>query len=830
MAEEEPIDCRGLSHNPSVIPTCIDASRAFNPGEGCETNRLCYYESPIFIPYDAPCALTGNTIGPHATRCTGMDGPGSRPPTLNYHPLVCVWPLEDEFDADGDIQPWMSLDVLKSFLNSPVQLQYDACVPEDFCTGVGEPLSHWVSRIAVYDGQGWRLWCTDVLHCAEPPCDQTQLRQLAPLYPDGNGYISFVEFLLGSHSPYCFGGLADHHCFRAYCGHEDPKLTSCIGDVEPKRARALDRLYLTADWKYGDGCHFLDSTQIEYLNAMWSTLADQLDQLDAPGHQPFLQYGSNAVSRWVHNETFGVTRVIEISVGGTIDEQTFTITMNSQIVASYVAQVGDTYRDVVNALVVSWNNSPYKDSVDAYEFDDYLILQHQVTGETFTVELNEPGEGATFTQQELKSATQDPAVQGTAIYYPSYDEEDIPITCRGSASGYRYTCSATLTIQKVGIVFNLHVEKGVSGTGALYRVIADGVVRVWVRVKLDSGAYSAPEAIRVDVGGTIDNQLFTISMNETVVASYTAEEGDTYSDVVNALIDSWNASGDKGEIDASRKSGYIILRHRKGGVEFTVELNTPGEGATFTQQDYVITPPYEFLNPSDPFDLTIKDPNNPTQPHPREKILAVGPNGERIWRQEDTTPETGAMHYWRALKTDKHNSMGPDDFEEVCDAPALCCGVLHAINDVVISGETNDNTGLEDIRFRTVRLTVGGTLNGETFEVWVRRPGNNFVKICEFTDTSHDPSDVATAIAQQWNASENEWTTTITASADGAVVSLVPDYLDHPNTDIWQNSPGGSATFEWEQDEFVILPQEYEGDVSFTVPGITTNDYGCQCA
>lgn len=87
-----------------------------------------------------------------------------------------------------------------------------------------------------------------------------------------------------------------------------------------------------------------------------------------------------------------VSQVIQVTPGGTIGTETFTLTV-SNVNVTYTAESGDTGTNVSQALRDAWNNTthPYFAAVTATEQSGVLILTADIPGVPFSVEANATG-------------------------------------------------------------------------------------------------------------------------------------------------------------------------------------------------------------------------------------------------------------------------------------------------------------------------------------------------------------------------------------------------------------------------------------------------------
>lgn len=248
------------------------------------------------------------------------------------------------------------------------------------------------------------------------------------------------------------------------------------------------------------------------------------------------------------------------------------------------------------------------------------------------------------------------------------------------------------------------------------------------------------------------------------------------------------------------------------------------------KRDVEDTGKYDWLNASDLFDLRVEDPDNLGYQHPRETILAIGPNGERVWRQADDAPTDGALHTWEGLKGPQTHSRGPNTFDDTYSSGS-CCDFLLALTNLAILAKTDDNTGLDDRFKRTrCRLMFDGDimLNGQTLELWLETTFES-QKIAEFTDTTQHPEDAMTALVDAWNASSQTLAQEITASRVNPgtfpfEISLTADNSSVPNHSVRLEITAGDVS--WNPpiiDAFDELPQYYEGGIVLR-PGL---DVGC---
>ncbi len=713
--------CRGPYTPP---PSCSTAGDNFSP-PSCEDLGVpdCIYASAgSIIPMTAPCELTGDSTGSHATRGQGL-GPGYHLGGTTYQPYFCVHFVDDAQDGDGNSNAFFGREAMTDFLTSSLTIAVDPCGPEEYC-GVGAPHAIWMSRMLLEDANGWAMICNKVEKCATPPCEQHIVK---PLTVDGLDVGVSILTLATDTAPHCFGPTTHHFCLLAVCTDDYyGKIMNCVGDTFSYRADAVDRLFVSLSCRYGDDTTFADTTTTELMNAMWSALDESLDQLDAPGHSALLPYDSPNLRKWNHAEDFGDTHIINIDVGGTIDGQTFQILVDEEVIAEYV-DTTESAAAVIAGLVTSWNlsSNPLADNITATGFDEYLQLAHAITGETFDITLNTPGSGAVFFQTEVQEGSPDPIVQGTASYYSEYSGVDIPITLQGSCSGSVYTTQATLRLQSVVVTVDLMAEK----------LISDNSLRI--------------------TGGIL-----------------------------------------------------ISLRVR-------------------VQRDAEATGKFNWLNPSNRYDLRLEDPDDLGNEHPRERILATGPNGERVWRQDGAGAD-GYLHTWEGLKAPQTHSKGPNTFDEFCASVTglACCGFLQTVNGLVIHGRTNDNTGLED-RFKITRCFVGGTLSGETFTITLS-DGYDDQIIAQHTDTTGNIADAVTALVAAFNASSETFAADVMASEEYNAVKLTPDHSEVPMYDVILSVTAGDATFVTSIEYFSELPQYYEGSVSFGT-GDDPSTVGCGC-
>jgi hypothetical protein len=128
--------------------------------------------------------------------------------------------------------------------------------------------------------------------------------------------------------------------------------------------------------------------------------------------------------------------------------------------------------------------------------------------------------------------------------------------------------------------------------------------------------------------------------------------------------------------------GYRVFAEINFWVRCRIKLDFAAYAVDWTQS---------FLNASDRFDLRIDDPDNPGSEHPYERLVAFGPNGERVPR----------VVTWYGLRSHRRFSRVPNtmgiglDYEAVADDSPACCGLLYAIDGLVINGALDDMAELQ---------------------------------------------------------------------------------------------------------------------------------------
>jgi hypothetical protein len=106
--------------------------------------------------------------------------------------------------------------------------------------------------------------------------------------------------------------------------------------------------------------------------------------------------------------------------------------------------------------------------------------------------------------------------------------------------------------------------------------------------------------------------------------------------------------------------------------------------------------PYSWLHADNPFDWRIEDQSVPGTEDKDNRVFPIGPHGERCPMQERDDGEPYSL-YWHGLKTDQHWSFGPNDWEEPQPGGGgLCCGAYREIDDTILFGKPDDNTGLSE--------------------------------------------------------------------------------------------------------------------------------------
>ena len=96
------------------------------------------------------------------------------------------------------------------------------------------------------------------------------------------------------------------------------------------------------------------------------------------------------------------------------------------------------------------------------------------------------------------------------------------------------------------------------------------------------------------------------------------------------------------------------------------------------------------------WDLRVKDEETGLE-HETERLIAVGPNGERVPMQR----RDGSQFYhqiWEGLATTRNLSRSPNNFKLGSPLSSGCCPVWTAIEEAVMWGRTDDNGGW-DSRF-----------------------------------------------------------------------------------------------------------------------------------
>lgn len=94
-----------------------------------------------------------------------------------------------------------------------------------------------------------------------------------------------------------------------------------------------------------------------------------------------------------------VAKVVNLTVGGTLAGETFTVSVGGVIIASHT-DTTTVISDTVAALVSQWNSSahPYATDITANDSSPDMVLTSEKNGMDFEVTINTPGGSATFGQ------------------------------------------------------------------------------------------------------------------------------------------------------------------------------------------------------------------------------------------------------------------------------------------------------------------------------------------------------------------------------------------------------------------------------------------------
>lgn len=92
-----------------------------------------------------------------------------------------------------------------------------------------------------------------------------------------------------------------------------------------------------------------------------------------------------------------------------------------------------------------------------------------------------------------------------------------------------------------------------------------------------------------------------------------------------------------------------------------------------------------MLNPDDPYDLRLKDPDNPALEHPRERLVVYGPYGERVPRRMRWVGLRSTRKYSQGVPYGD-NSAFFDFTPSGYGGGKTCCDELHAIHGTFIHG------------------------------------------------------------------------------------------------------------------------------------------------
>lgn len=101
----------------------------------------------------------------------------------------------------------------------------------------------------------------------------------------------------------------------------------------------------------------------------------------------------------------------------------------------------------------------------------------------------------------------------------------------------------------------------------------------WANLWIEDTASAMTKRVLLDVANPswdiYVGQLWTISLGVTVVASHTVIAGDGVPEIVDGLVSTWNASGDRAGITAFDQEEIIKLEGQSDGTSFTPILNEP---------------------------------------------------------------------------------------------------------------------------------------------------------------------------------------------------------------------------------------------------------------
>ena len=283
-------------------------SVAQGQGGACEdpANAICIYGSPQFIPNTAPCALTNESDGPHATRCNGVTGSPAQ--IGESGPYFCMsltgaktWAdlSTDSFNAGQGARRWTLREKNHVFGISP-------CAPLDYCD-TGNFWLKWLTRMFVRDSSGWRMSCNEVIQCSEHPnCDQTVDREMTVTLNGPIG-ITLFEFKM-SVAPSCFS-QTDMWCFTRDCPDDEVDCLNVGGGLGGVLDAINEPLFVSSarlSTENGEGEAFpytaRQAFRTQLINAAWDEMDDFSDRLDQPGHSSSNRHDSPGLSTWVHDE------------------------------------------------------------------------------------------------------------------------------------------------------------------------------------------------------------------------------------------------------------------------------------------------------------------------------------------------------------------------------------------------------------------------------------------------------------------------------------------------------------------------------------------------
>lgn len=606
----------------------------------------CYHCSATITERKAPCLLTANSVGANVTRCESSSAgvaPTRNPSAAEQMPF-CIYFHEGTTDAEGNTDPFTPREHYAGFLARDINFEISPCAPSapstDVCSSGPTPI--WLCRMlfAAERDSGWRIQCNAVEACASGEggsCDQLA-RRLFGMSLGLNGRMAFAHFTAGSDKPVCFH-LVDFFCYTDACANTVPPVFVCD---ENGFAQQLNILFVNTNVRYStdnDAFPHRNPKQVELLNAVWAKVNELVTALT---HRSDMDYDNPNMATWTAS------------------------------------------------------------------------LQ-----------------------------TENVPIVGSAAAYPEYDGVPIPITCKGMVTGVELP--AQLTLQYVNLTANIHVEK--DGGDGTYRVTADARINAGVRVELLPEAYDVEWPLNLLSPPAEPNEPFEFSTQSEVFTGI--GQGWNHAAIfeltapppaigpVSFTIIGLGDFGDENEFaelwvgpspgnekqstfwdDAEGQQCPVESRHEvsmsaedwnalltdgnarvKVGFSTEVQYDINCDGFPSRVQIFLTYQAREESDGGNTFDLRVADPDDPGAEHPNERLIPIGPNGERVPHQlreprSGEYPSIAANQQWNGLKTSQLWSIGPNEFVPVPDTFA-CSGAYNSINNLVIFGKTTDNTGFD---------------------------------------------------------------------------------------------------------------------------------------